>query len=87
LLHSLNPSSIQHELRVIQIFITYLVDIGVSEVIHEKMNSSQAEALIISWRQSSLQFLIIDQTTSVLISHLEASHDARVCARRKCRRK
>jgi len=65
---------------------TYLFDISVGEVIHEKVSSSQAEALVITGRKSLLQFLIIDQPASVLISHLEASHDARIRARRKCRR-
>jgi len=62
---------------------TDLLDIGVGEVIHKKMNSSQTEALIVR-RQSPLQFFIIDQTTSILIRHLKACNDAWIGAGREC---
>ncbi|CAK8575528.1 unnamed protein product [Lathyrus sativus] len=63
---------------------SYLLNTGVGEVINEEVHGSQAEALVVR-RQTPLQFLVIDQTASILICHLEARHDARISSRRECR--
>ena len=65
--------------------LTDLSGVRISEEIHEQTNSSQTESFIIR-RKHTLQLLIINKPTSVLISHLKASHDVRICTRWKRRR-
>lgn len=65
--------------------LTDFLGVGIGEVMHEKMNGPQAEALVVR-RQRALQLLVVDQATPVLIGDLEASNDARIGSGRKRRR-
>lgn len=64
--------------------VTNFAGIGIGEEIHEKMNGTDAEALIIR-RQSPLQFLIINKPAPILISQLETRYDAGIRTRRELR--
>lgn len=66
--------------------ITDLSRIGVGEEIHEKMNSSEAEAVFVG-RKCVLQLSGVDKAASVLIGHPEALNHVRVSPRRELRRR
>lgn len=63
---------------------TDLSDVGVGENVHEKMDSPQAEALIVR-RKRLLELLIVNKPTAILVSHLEARYHVRVGAGRESR--
>ena len=62
---------------------TNLPGVGVGEVIHEKVNSPEAEILV-TRREGPLELRIIDEATAVSISQLKACHHAGIRARREC---
>lgn len=52
--------------------LTDFLGVGIGEEVHEKMDGSQAEALIVR-RQRPLQLLVVDNPAAILVSNLEAS--------------